>query len=245
MRKYGLRLDSNPEKLFKPLESLSLPSTTVPPSYDFSESMAPCYDQGQTNSCTANAACGAVQFIENDPNTPARMFVYYNERVIQNTTNQDDGATMGCSIQSLKTYGVCDETYWPFDQQDLFQKPTDQAYAVAKKDLLIDAYSVSTPEQIKSCISQRIPIIFGMNVYSFMESANMAHNGYLQMPSATDTYLGGHALLICGYDDSTKYYKIRNSWGTSWGLNGYFYAPYDYINNPNLTNGFYAVVKMG
>jgi C1A family cysteine protease len=243
-RSYGFRRDPFPEKLFPKFESLGIsPPVPIPPMFDFSGEMVACYDQGQTNSCTANAGTGAVQFINNETTAQSRMFVYYNERLIQGTTNKDDGATMGCVIQSLKSYGICDEIYWPFNEQDMLLKPPVSAYGLAKKDLLINAYSVSNIDSIKLAISQKIPVIFGMSVYSFFESAYMSYKGILQLPGPTETYLGGHALLICGYDDSTKLFHIRNSWGPTWGLNGYFYAPYDYITNPNLACDFYAVAK--
>ena len=46
----------------------------------------------------------------------------------------------------------------------------------------------------------------------------------------------GHALLIIGYNDSTRLFNIQNSYGSSdWGVNGYGTIPYEYILNPTLT----------
>lgn len=39
---------------------------------------------------------------------------------------------------------------------------------------------------------------------------------------------------IIGYDDSNQYFICANSWGTSWGANGYCYIPYEFLLNPNL-----------
>ena len=33
--------------------------------------------------------------------------------------------------------------------------------------------------------------------------------------------LGGHCIVIVGYNDEEKYWIIKNSWGSSWGQGGY------------------------
>ena len=50
----------------------------------------------------------------------------------------------------------------------------------------------------------------------------------MPMPSpAKEQWLGGHAVCVIGYDDSTRMFKMRNSWGTSWGKSGNFRMSYD------------------
>lgn len=39
----------------------------------------------------------------------------------------------------------------------------------------------------------------------------------------------GHAICVCGYDDSKKAFKFKNSWGPSWGDGGYAWLPYEYV----------------
>jgi hypothetical protein len=56
------------------------------------------------------------------------------------------------------------------------------------------------------------------------------------MPTKNDTIIGGHAVLIVGYNDVTKQFKFKNSWGTSWGNRGYGYLPYEYYLNGDLTD---------
>ena len=41
---------------------------------------------------------------------------------------------------------------------------------------------------------------------------------------------GGHAVSVVGYNDSKSSFIIRNSWGTSYGTNGYALLPYDDFN---------------
>jgi C1A family cysteine protease len=50
-------------------------------------------DQGQLGSCTANALAGAIEFLERKDQVPyqdfSRLFIYYNERVLEHTVNSD------------------------------------------------------------------------------------------------------------------------------------------------------------
>jgi C1A family cysteine protease len=55
--------------------------------------------------------------------------------------------------------------------------------------------------------------------------------------------LGGHALIICGYDDASQMFLIANSWGTKIGLvekRGYFKVPYSVIANRSLCSDFWS-----
>lgn len=46
------------------------------------------------------------------------------------------------------------------------------------------------------------------------------------MPKDNDESMGGHAVVVVGYDDEKEWFIIRNSWGVEVGDNGYFYLPY-------------------
>ena len=85
---------------------------------------------------------------------------------------------------------------------------------------------------------------FGFDVYSSFESEEVAATGIVPMPTDSDTCVGGHAVCAVGYDDSKGVMIVRNSWGLSWGMKGYFTLPYAYISNPNLASDFWAIETM-
>src|ERR1700677_2610940 len=67
---------------------------SLPPQWDLRDHNAfpQPSDQGELGSCTANALAGAIQFermrqkLPSATQTPSRLFIYYNERVIGRTT---------------------------------------------------------------------------------------------------------------------------------------------------------------
>jgi C1A family cysteine protease len=61
------------------------------------------------------------------------------------------------------------------------------------------------------------------------------------MPGPTEKVVGGHAVVGVGYDDSTQHFIVRNSWGTGWGLQGYFMMPYAYLTDTNLADDFWTI----
>jgi C1A family cysteine protease len=86
----------------------------LPAAVDLRSKFPPPYDQGQLGSCTGNAIAGAIQFgrrkQKQKPDfTPARLFIYYNERAMEGTVNVDSGAQIRDGIKSVVNQGACSE----------------------------------------------------------------------------------------------------------------------------------------
>ena len=79
---------------------------------------------------------------------------------------------------------------------------------------------------MKGCLAEGFPFVFGITVYESMMSDAVAQTGIVPMPTTQEKVLGGHAILAVGFDDKTQRFKFRNSWGTTWGDDGYGYLPY-------------------
>jgi len=61
------------------------------------------------------------------------------------------------------------------------------------------------------------------------------------LPGPNDRSLGGHAVMCVGFNDETRTFIMRNSWGPEWGDQGYFYIPYEYLTDPGLTSDIWAL----
>jgi C1A family cysteine protease len=218
---------------------------TLPPSVDLRSKDSPIEDQGHLGSCTANALAGALQFLELKDGLPlvdlSRLFIYYDERILENTVNSDSGAPIRDGIKTLASQGVCPEKMWPYVISKYRLKPSQSCYKNGAQHLITSYYRILTTDEMRTCLADGFPFVFGFSVYASFESAQVAKTGVVPMPQPGEKQMGGHAVMAVGYDDSTSRFLIRNSWGTGWGMNGYFTIPYDYLANRNLSDDFWTI----
>jgi C1A family cysteine protease len=219
----------------------------LPPRIDLTAQCPPVVDQGQLGSCTGNAIAGAVQFDElkqklANPSAPSRLFIYYNERVIEGTTGSDSGAQIRDGIKTVAKQGACAETSWPYDIAKFRTRPPKKCYLEAAKHRAVSYQRlVQSLNQMKGCLASGWPFEFGFTVYESFETNAVAKTGRAPMPVSGEKVLGGHAVLAVGYDDKTERFIVRNSWGTGWGKKGYFTLPYAYLTDSNLADDFWTI----
>jgi C1A family cysteine protease len=218
----------------------------LPPVINLRPQCPPVYDQGQLGSCTANAIAGAFQFEEMKQNLnvfiPARLFIYYNERVIENTINYDSGGFIRDGMKSINGVGVCSESTLPYDISKFTDKPSDACFTEASQHKSVSYQRiVNDLNQLKGCLADGYPFIFGFSVYESFESEEVAKSGQLSMPSQGERQVGGHAVMAVGYNENQNQFIIRNSWGDQWGIQGYFTMPYEYLTNDNLADDFWTL----
>ncbi|OLQ08596.1 putative peptidase C1-like protein [Symbiodinium microadriaticum] len=186
--------------------------------------------------------------------TPSRLFIYYNERLVEGSVNQDAGAMIRDGIKTMSKVGVCPESVWKYDDgPDFFkQQPDSRSYEIAQKCKVIGYARVAQDlSQMKMCLKNGYPFVFGFAVLSSFQTEEVARTGKMVMPQANDQQLGGHAVCAVGYDDFQQCFIVRNSWGEEqpgsfqhsfpWGDKGYFYMPYEYMCNPALASDFWAI----
>lgn len=219
----------------------------LPPKADLTTLCPGVYDQGQLGSCTANAIGAAIQFERlkqalSPDWVPSRLFIYYNERVIEGTVGTDSGAQIRDGIKSVASQGVCPEPDWPYDPAKLTVQPTRQDFTEALQGRVV-SYSrlVQNLNLLKGCLASGYPFVFGFTVYESFESQAVAASGIVPMPSSGERTIGGHAVMAVGYDDSQQRFIVRNSWGTVWGTKGYFTMPYAYVTDSNLADDLWTI----
>jgi C1A family cysteine protease len=174
---------------------------------------------------------------------PSRLFVYYNERVMEGTVNSDAGAQIRDGVKSVATLGVCPETEWPYDINKFTEKPTPACYTDAAKCEAVGYQRLDSSDlnQLRGCIASGFPFVFGFTVYDAFESPEVAKTGVLNLPGPKEKVVGGHAVMAVGYDNTAQRFTVCNSWGKDWGIKGYFTIPYTYLTASNLADDFWTI----
>lgn len=246
-KKYGWRPDKPDHRdlTFKLVRKLGV----LPEKVDLRPNMPPVYDQGDLGSCTGNAlaACfEAAQMKQKVPYwTPSRLMIYYLERFLEHTIKEDAGAEIRDGAKVLARYGVCPENVWPYDVSKFAVKPPKGAFKLAtQSQALRYARLRQTESDVCQTLAQGFPIAFGFMVYEEINLPIVAQKGDLPMPGKRSTSEGGHAVTLVGYDLTTRKFLVRNSWGTGWGIGGYFWMPFDYVLSSNLSDDFWVLYSV-
>jgi C1A family cysteine protease len=244
------------------LQRLAAGKNEIPASADLREYFSPVEDQGQIGSCTANAACGMVEYYQRRSfgkfTNMSRLFVYKVTRQFLGMTG-DTGAYLRSVMGALALFGAPPEKYWPYDTAKFDDDPPAFTFAFAQNFQALTYFRLDPAGQsgeqtlaaVKSHLAAGVPAIFGFTVYASIQKAKKA--GDIPVPAKNENVLGGHAIVAAGYDDArvvtnpngsttTGALLIRNSWSETWGEGGYGWLPYEYVLQ-NLAEDFWAMTS--
>jgi C1A family cysteine protease len=250
IKRFGWVRDIPDQRDFRYRPSPQL-ARALPPRIDLRCGFPDCYNQGRLGSCTANAISGALQFLEHkegsgDPVMPSRLFIYYNERVLEGSVASDSGAQIRDGIKTVAKQGFCSEELWPYEITRFATKPPERCYRSALKERVSQYLRLDhdTAVPLLTCLASGYPFVFGFSVYESFEQARVAATGVVTMPRIGERVLGGHAVVACGYDLKAGRFTVRNSWGARWGIDGYFTMPFAYLTNSFLSADFWTIRRV-
>lgn len=212
----------------------------------------PISNQLSLSSCAANATADAFEIIKGIENTNnikqlSRLFIYWNARLYEKTTDKDSGSYIMYDLNSLVQYGVCEESTWNYDENKVFAQPNILAYKEADDNTLkIDNfYKIRTLNQyrlqdVETAIRANHPVIFGTAV----DKKFLSYSGGDIAIDEPSTYVGNHAMIIVGVrtNNGNKEFYVRNSWG-NWNSNGHAWFTAKYITS-QYTNDLYVPTIM-
>lgn len=236
----------------------------LPSAVDLSPLCSPIEDQGQHGTCVGHGTAAVLEFLELwelrqklppekapevfEPkfDSISRLFIYANARLHDGTPlYQDSGTAISSAIWGIRKKGICRESVWPYADQLVAIQPGAKAYAEASAHKILWDYQLDNTNlnELKQCLAWGYPIVYGQTVYDSMMTQEVARSGYIPYPSDFSSPEGGHCMAIVGYSDADKKFKIRNSWGTSWGQSGYGSIDYAYLTDSGLASDFWTLRK--
>lgn len=244
--KYSLHW--KPDKLDSRDYKYQLTSTPTPNIVDLRPHCTAVESQGNLGSCTGQSIAGAIELLNKrngKPTDVSRLFIYYYERVLLGTVNYDSGAYIRDGIKVTNKYGASLESYWPYDIKKYRLAPSNNARSDALKRKVIRYERIENFNGCIDALTNGYPIVMGFDVYTSFMSANVAKTGKMPYPNTRrERFLGGHAVLLVGYNKNKNVFIARNSWGTVWGDKGYFYMPFDVVKNTKMSSDFWIIKEV-
>jgi hypothetical protein len=220
-----------------------------PPTVDLSADFPPPFDQGQSNTCSANATANGLGYLlkkaapaaYDKEGAQSRLFIYWNARakVAKSDTNVDQGIQIRDAVKAVAQFNSVPETTWPFApvEQRFMLEPSAAAKKAAKTPDVFRYRSVAQDiGSVREVLASGKPIVLGIEVRQGAYSPDA--NGVVTM---TGDFVGWHAVLLAGYDDATRLFKIQNSWGDWYGKAGYFFLSYDWVLNPATASDLWCL----
>jgi C1A family cysteine protease len=230
-RRYGYKRNPADHRDFG-LTSAPLVQAAPPPAASLKEWLGAVKNQGDEGSCTAHAGTENLEFLyrKYKGQTPvfSPAFLYYQERLLDGSIQfDDDGSTGRSSCKAMNQFGVCLESQLPYIPGKYSIPPTPEQYQDAIANKYGAYHFLSTVADMKACIASGYCFMIGFTVYDSFEA--IGADGMMPAPNkSTEQVLGGHEVLVYGYDDAKGpgAFSVLNSWGTSFGDSGTFYMPY-------------------
>lgn len=221
----------------------------LPRKVDSSKAMPSPWDQGGLGSCTAYAIGGAFTYeraLKEEYFLPSFLQLYYCERAIEGTVQIDAGAYIRDGMKVAAQQGIAAAHDWPYYESEFARRPPKSVLRAALNNRITSyARLRQRSGDLRSALAEGNTVVFGVTVYeSFEEAGVWPRRGDVQMPKPSDELLGGHAILLVGYDDDTQRFKFRNSWGTGWGDDGYGSLPYEYVLDEDLAADFWVLKEV-
>jgi C1A family cysteine protease len=237
MLKYAIKKDKIDlrDKMYR--ASTIIHPDHLPESVDLRPQMSPIVDQGALGSCTANAVVsGLREYLLLQAGEPltrlSRLYLYWHERELEGTINEDSGAYIRDGMKVLANLGVPAEIDFPYDIRYFTDRPTELAEVDAAKYKITEYRRITNALGLKTALAEGNPVVIGMELYDSFESDLVRSTGMVPVPEKWEQSLGGHAVCAVGYKKINRkdHIIIRNSWGDGWGDNGYCYVPMSFIS---------------
>jgi len=200
--------------------------------------------QGTAQSCTAFSVVSLYETEMKinglDVVEGSEQYNYYISRGLSGLFPQDDGSFLREACKVLKNFGNCPEKLMPYKDNDINYEPGIFTHSFAKFFKISEYQRIWSVPGIKDSLKEKHPVALAVPITRKWMNLYEKTIPY----SLDDSYIGGHAILITGIDETRKAFRVHNSWGKNWSDKGYSWLPYDYVYQVPWFNAWRIVLKV-
>jgi len=209
-------------------EVLDLPTGVAPAQFDWKSQgkITPVKDQGQCGSCWAFSVTENIESVWMIAKgiSSAQMTPLSPQQIVD--CDRSDGGCNGGDPPTAYEYvekagGLDTEQSYPYHARD--QTCAFKAASVYAK---ITGYKYATKNKNEEDMKTATATVSPLSICVDAEPWQNYRSGIMTARQCGNSL--DHCVQIVGYDTSaaTPYWNVRNSWGTSWGENGYIRLAY-------------------
>lgn len=228
------------------LKNLNIPDN-LPATFDLSSFLPEVGNQGRLGSCTAWATAyyGRSLLSNYSENTSRVANVRLSPSYIYNqlTKGQCKGTSIGSAMQLLVDEGASEWDIFPYQSTGCNVQPNENQRVNASEYKMNDykiLSGVNLVAEVKTLITQGKPVVVSMGLdKEFGKKDELGLTAYRPHKVKKDEVYGAHAMLVVGYSNQNKAFKLVNSWGEEWGDDGFVWVDYEAFENVfDLNNPF-------
>merc|ERR1712100_646675 len=179
--------------------------------------VTPVKDQGNCGGCWSFAATGGL---EGAWELASGSLTSLSEQQFLDCDTTDSGCNGGLEYQGWtffknKNEGICTEASYPYKAKNGQCQYSSCSLAIPAGGISGVTHVGKSASALQSALNQQ-PVSVGIQAD---QSAFQFYSGGI-LTGTCGTQLD-HSVLAVGYDTSSQYWLVKNSWGSSWGDNGY------------------------
>jgi C1A family cysteine protease len=225
----------------------------LPPVVDHRPNQSPIKNQGRRGTCVAHASLGLLESYDHIPGDLSEQHAHYKfNEFLNRPHNLNSGlrTTDAARFLAHPDGRVCEESDWPYipDQNTINQMVQNGSYNPPEgcKDKAVYGYgteaykiitdrglngeSIKNPRYLESLLHKGYNIVIG----TWVSWDDKDNNGILDPvldSKGNPIGMGGHAMLVVGYNRPSECFIVKNSWGRGWGHGGYAYLHYNLVRS--------------
>lgn len=209
----------------------------LPQGVDLSGDLPPPGNQGEHSACTAWAvAYGLRSYLARQAqrNWDFRAGggvnhgrVFSPAYVYGKTRTSDGGATLVDVLAFMRDSGVVTWADYPYDTASPIRVPGPGLQRNAARWRIANFETVAARSfDIKLQLANRRPVLIGAEISREFKDGRLGSDMVWRQPGDP---IEAHAMLLVGYDDRRRAFRLMNSWGSEWGDGGYAWLSYDLV----------------